>query len=278
MRNDILRVVGVLVLSGCLPTYEPGAPSPARDPAEEQTGPERVPPTSQEPVAVRPELPQDQVSIYRDQGDPAAIAARAMEEGALDIAARRHSCMKMKYETLGRLLQSRGVNMGTLPVTLATDCTAPPFGVTQPVETLSQTARYVYCDSRLTLGYPQYAGRLSEATSPTTASATKQADLFVTAAQELVNAANPLGTLRGTACMEGGAPARLFNPDNTCNEAGVTCLQGYPATADQLALCNRLVLQADITPARGGRQQVDAVTTGKQLAVAAILMGVHICE
>lgn len=278
MSNGILRVVGVLALSGCLPTYEPGAPSPVRDPAEERTGPERDRPTSQEPVAVRPGLPEEQASLYRDQGDPAAIAARAAEEGALDIAARRHSCMKMKYETLGRLLQSRGVNMGALPVTLATDCMAPPFGVTQPVATLSQTARYVYCDSRLTLGYPQYAGRLSEATSPTTASATKQADLFVTAAQELVNAANPQGTLNVAACMEGGAPVRLFNPDNTCNEAGMTCLQGYPATADQLALCNRLVSQADITPPRGGRPQVDAVTTGKQLAVAVVLTAAHACE
>ena len=37
----------------------------------------------------------------------------------------------------------------------------------------------------------------------------------------------------------------LFNADNTCNAAGMSCLQGFQATDDQMSLCNRVVAQAD---------------------------------
>ena len=278
MRNAIMRVLGVAALvgsTGCLPTYEPGAPGAKADPNEE-TGPQKDKQGSGEPVAVRPVNPDEQSSIYLDSGDPALIAARAADEGGLDVSSRRHSCMKFKFETLGRMLQNKGVNMGTLPVTLATNCMG--LGVTQPIGQITQTARYVYCDSRLSLGYPQYSARLPESTSLTTASATKQSDLFVTAAQELVTVANPLGTMTADSCKVNSVAAQLFNADNSCNETGITCLQGYQATPDQLALCSRLVTQAEITPAKLGQPQLDAILTGKRLAVAAVLTAAQACE
>jgi hypothetical protein len=283
MRNAMMRMLGVAALvgsTGCLPTYEPGSAAPKTDPNLEESGPPKDKQTSGDPLAVRPVAPQDQTSVYQDQGDPATLAARAADEGALDVGSRRHSCMKMKYETMGRMLATRGVNMGTLPVTIATNCMAAPFGTVGNIGQRTQSARYVYCDSRLTLGYPQYAGRLSEATALTTASATKQADLYVSSAAEIITDANPNGILNVDACKVNGQAAQLFNADNTCNEGGITCVQGYQATPDQLALCNRLVSQADVTPANAGQgtAAVTAVMTGKRLAVAAIMTAAHACE
>jgi len=173
---------------------------------------------------------------------------------------------------------------------------------------IAQPARFVYCDGRLTLGQPLYSGRMAENTGLTTASITKQFDLFLAAAMEIVDGTNPLS--KSSRCMDPttGKAAVLFNADNTCNEAGVSCLQGYPATPDQLALCSRLVGQASAIPAanvsiqnrlncrdNSGNQTrifsvaigaptmvavpaVDAITTGKRLAVAAILSAAHSCD
>ena len=55
--------------------------------------------------------------------------------------------------------------------------------------------------------------------------------------------------------MVNGQPAVLFNPaDNSCNASGITCLQGYPATAAQLALCTQIVQQAVTTIASQAAQ------------------------
>lgn len=170
---------------------------------------------------------------------------------------------------------------------------------------ISQPARFVYCDGRLTLGLPLYSGRAAESTGVTTAGITKQFDLFLAAAAEIVK--NGLGG--ASRCMDPltSKPAVLFNADNTCNEAGITCLQGYPATPDQVALCSRVVTQGEAVPDKtvsvrritrvrdpsSNQIQVftridattmvpvpgmDAVTAGKRLAVAAILSAGHACE
>ena len=54
MRNAMMRVLGIAALvgsTGCLPTYEPGAPTPKVDPNQEDTGPQRDKDTSTAPVA-----------------------------------------------------------------------------------------------------------------------------------------------------------------------------------------------------------------------------------
>lgn len=283
MYKAMLRMLGVATLVGsaaCLPTYDSPAPSSQ---VQTENGPERSGAEgSSDSTNVTPLSPAQQTEMWQQGGDPALLADRAYDEGPLAVAAARHSCMKMKYDSVGRLLTSRGINIvmganpAALPVTLTTACPA----ATGNVSARSQTSAYVYCNSRLTLGLPLYSARLSEATSVTTASGTKMMDLYASASADIVTSLTN-GALSTAACKDkNNNNATLFNADNTCNEAGITCLQGFPATADQVALCTRIVSQADITPANSaaGTAQVDAVTTGKRLAVAAILSATHVCE
>ncbi len=307
MQKSLLRFMGILALvgsNGCLPTYDPSAPQSNLPPAV-ATGPQQGgTDTSSAPTAVRPQNPADGVTVWDQSGDPNLVAQQLSNVGSLDVSARKHSCNKMKFDTLGRLLVSRGVDMkagGTsiLPVPAITDC-SPLINATCAARAddrlsclgnISQPAKFVYCDARLTLGLPQYSARLAEATGQSTASGTKLFDLFASAAPELV-----AGTLSGAGCMLAGKPAVLFNADNTCNEAGVTCLQGYPATDDQITLCSRVVAQAVATPAASVNLKVrnddgsesitrtiavsaiTALETGKRLAVAAVLSAAHSCE
>src|SRR5262245_57728226 len=118
MYKDILKVLGVAALAGsagCLPTYEPGSVQKP-DPSMEESGPERSN-ASNEPVAVRPSTPEDESAIWMSAGDASAIAARAAAEGPIEVASRNHACMKVKFETVGRLLNNLGVALGTLPLT-----------------------------------------------------------------------------------------------------------------------------------------------------------------
>jgi len=271
MYKEMLRILGVAALvgsSGCLPTYEPGKSAPPKDPSEEQ-GPEKAPETSTEPVAVRPQNPAEDSVSWLNAGDAAVLAERAKDEGPIDVASRHHACMKVKYETVGRLLQSLGVSFtpAVLPVTAATNCRAIGMTVGN-ISTQSQPARFVYCDSRLTLGFPQYEARLAEATAATTASSTKLLDLFVSAAAEIIANAPTSAQCRDAS----NQPSPIFNADNTCNKKGLTCIQGYPATDDQVALCNRVVTQA---VASGGTSAID---NGKRIAVATVLSAAHSCE
>lgn len=303
MYTQTLSALGVVaLLGGCLPTYEPTPAQttlpPAQNPGPEQTNTH----LSSQPAPVRPGDPADGVSLWQDQGDPAMLAARAQQEGTIDVASRRHACQKVKFDTLGHLLQSRGVNMkdagnttSILPVDNNTNCNQfLPVGDVERnsyVANVSQEARYVYCSGRLSLGLPQYGARLAELTTPTTASSTKLFDLFASAAKELVQ-----NLPTSPACLVDGKAAPLFNNDNTCNEAGLTCLQGYPATADQISLCNRVIQQAQATPDQTvtikgidvngnlvSQRNMNvsgfgALETGKRLAVATLLSAAHSCE
>lgn len=267
MFKAMLRVLGVATLVGsaaCLPTFD--QPN-AKNTVDSVSGPDSVTPATGDPAAVRPLTPAEQTTIWQMGGDPALLADRANNEGPITVSSQRHSCMKMKYDTMGRLLMGRGVAMGTLPVMANTTCPAP----VAPLATRSQNAAYLYCDSRLTLGLPQYGARLSEATAITSGTGTKMMDLYATAASGIVNNA-AFTTLTGPNCMVGGVGTVLFNGDNTCNADGISCLQGYQASADQVALCSRIVTQADVT---GGS---DIVTSGKRLAVAVILASTQMCE
>lgn len=276
MKRKIFSAIGALALcgsAGCLAAYDPG--NAAAPPTKEAPqGPEVSSSVSSTPPAVRPLTPEEQTTAWLSATDAAALAARAAEEGPPEIAARRHACMKMKYATIGNVLASLGVDMGPLPVDAFTDCR--PLIPTGKVATRDfMPAKYVYCDGRLVLGLPQYEGRASEITSATTASATKLMDLFVTAAPEIIAKISTLPQ-----CMLNGQGAVLFNPDNTCNASGITCLQGYPASDDQVALCSRVVTQAVDTPANTGLgvPAISAIDNGKRIAVAAILSAAHSCE
>lgn len=276
MKRKLFSAIGALALlgsAGCLAAYDPGAQATPQG-KEGPQGPETATTVSSAPPAVRPLTPEEQTTAWLSATDAAALAARAAEEGPPEIAARRHACMKMKYATVGNLLASLGVDMGALPFDSFTDCrTMIPTGKVATRDFMP--AKYVYCDGRLVLGLPQYEGRASEITSATTASATKLMDLFVTAAPEIIAKISTVPQ-----CMVSGQGAVLFNADNTCNASGITCLQGYPASDDQVALCSRVVSQAVATPANTtlGVPAISEIDNGKRIAVAAILSAAHSCE
>ena len=271
----VLRMIGVASLIGsaaCLPSFDqPAAQNTVQNPETPVTSPNQA--TGDNSV-VSPLTPVQQTAIWMQGGDPSLLADRAYNEGPIGIASQRHSCAKIKFNTLGRFLAGRGVaitagdNPATLPVTATTTCPTPVAGA------VTQSTSHVYCTSQLTLGIPQYTARLSESTSVTSGTATKIVDLYATAAteieQKLVGNAFPAAA---TACVDKtGTQAVMFNANNTCNEAGVTCLQGYPATTEQVALCSRIVTQAQAAGA------IPAVTAGRRLAIATILAGTNLCE
>lgn len=296
-----LSALALLGQAACLGSVDGTPPSSVQD--------ERT--QSNAPPQVRPLTPEETTSLWMQYGDPALLAARAAEEGPIDVASRRHACFKFKFQTLGQVLIDLGVNMantatdpapvGTMslvPLEVALRNVADPQtfcnnlvpGATSQTNAMeraakvAQSARYLYCTSRLTLGMPPYQARLAEPTSSTTAGNTKLFDTLAGAAVELARD----NLSRATRCMDaGGNRAMLFNADNTCNADGMACLQGYPPSAEQVNLCNRLVVGAEASPAMTvtltstgtvSVPAVDQVTSGKRVAAAAVLANALLCE
>ena len=273
MMKAVLRIIGVATLFGsaaCLPTFDqPAAKSTVANPDNPTTT--AVAGTG-DSTSVAPLSPAQQTAIWMQGGDPTLLANRAYDEGPIEVASQKHACGKMQYNTMGRLLMSRGVAIvsgvspASLPVTSGSVC---------PVDTgNSQSASFVYCNSQLTLGIPQYAARLGESTNITSGTGTKMMDLYATAATEIESklVGNAFATTV-TACVDPltSKGAMMFNTDNTCNEAGITCLQGYPASADQVALCSSVVTQANTAGMGAG-------VAGRRLAIATILAGTQLCD
>jgi hypothetical protein len=165
---------------------------------------------------------------------------RMADEGPPEYSARVHSCPKMRYDTIGRLLESRGVDLST-------------NGETQ--------AGFMYTSSDQALGAPNYGARARENLELTTASASKLFDIFVQAAPEVI-AAMP----DRDECTVGGEGTRMFNDANQCTADGIACLLGVPATAGHIELCNEMVNRAS------------TIDIGKNIAVAALLSAAHTCE
>src|SRR5579883_2083599 len=59
-----------------------------------------------------------------------------------------------EYNAIGQRLRSLGVDLGSFPVSMATDCTQYARGT---VGQVTQSAAYVYCSSRQALGIGQAA-------------------------------------------------------------------------------------------------------------------------
>jgi hypothetical protein len=171
--------------------------------------------------------------------DPFAVLERIQQEGPPEVSTKMHSCQKMKYATIGNVLAQLGVNMaGT-----------------------GTSAGALYKGGAQALGAPNYQARVSEAIALTTAGATKLFDIFVQAAPEIIKAMPT-----NTSCMVAGAATNMFNSDGTCSKAGVSCLQGAPATQAQVDLCNSVVSAAS------------SATIGQTIAVATLLAAAHTCE
>jgi hypothetical protein len=175
-----------------------------------------------------------------DGSDPFAVLQRNLTQGPPEVATRMHSCEKMKYATVGHVLADLGVNMGN---------------------TAATSAGALYKNAGQAMGAANYPARVAEAIELTTAGATKLFDIFVQAAPEIIKAMPA-----NTSCMVAGAATNMFNADGTCSLAGISCLQGSPATAAQKALCDNIVGSAS------------TATIGQTLAVATLLSAAHTCE
>jgi hypothetical protein len=172
--------------------------------------------------------------------DPFELLERLRREGPARYAARVHSCPKMKYDTMGALLASRGVNLAS---------------------TTAQSAGRMWRESDQALGAPNYAARQREARELSPATASKLFDIFVQAAPEIIAAMPTLA-----ACQVSGVGVSMFNAENQCNADGIACLIGVPPTASHLELCNLTV------------QRASDVEKGKLIAVASLLAAAHTCE
>jgi hypothetical protein len=173
--------------------------------------------------------------------DPFEIIDRLTKIGPPRFTSRVHSCSKVRYRTLGRVLTSLGVNVAN-----ATNL----------------SAGQLYRDGDNALGAPNYANRIRENLNITTSGASREFDIFAAGADEIIAAVPTLAR-----CQVNGVGAQLFDPaTNACRADGITCLIGTPAQAAHLDFCNITVSSAS-DPA-----------TGKRIAVAALLAAAYTCE
>lgn len=174
------------------------------------------------------------------QVDVWALLERLQAEGPPKYTARVHSCSKIRYDNIGRILASRGVDLGN-------------------GDALS--AAGLYRTGEQALGASNYLARVRENIELTTAGASRLFDIFVAAAPEIIaNMPNR------PECQVGGVGATLFNASSQCVAEGITCLIGYPATASHIELCNLTV------------QRASDPEIGKRMAVAVLAAAAHTCE
>jgi hypothetical protein len=183
-----------------------------------------------------------QSNTFSHEGTVAASAVdlfqRLLDEGPPEVAARLHSCQKLKIRALAQLLTSRGVDL-----------------------TGNGPAAQLLRNGAGTLGAPSYDSRVAETVVPTTAGLAKLFDIFTQAAPEII-----ANLPSAKACSLAGASVRLFDDQGACVREGASCLLGFTATDQHLGLCNRAVHEAS-SPA-----------AGRNIAVAALLAAAHTCE
>jgi hypothetical protein len=177
---------------------------------------------------------------------PWELLDRLLKEGPPRYTSKVHSCPKVRYATLGRVLTSLGV-------TQIGAANAPAL-----------SAADLYNNGDNAIGAPNYANRIRENIGITTSSASREFDIFAAAAPQIIAAIPTLDR-----CKIGGAtgaPASLFNAQDQCEASGITCLLGIPAEAAHLELCNLTI------------QRASSVDVGKRLAVAVLLAASYTCE
>lgn len=172
--------------------------------------------------------------------DAREVLERMEEEGPPAYRARVHGCRKMRYGNLGRVLRELGVNLDAEG---------------------ESSAGAMYRSADQALGVANYEARIPETTELTTASASRLFDILVQASPEVI--ANVESSER---CRIGDRGVTIFDGAGRCDEEGLTCLLGEPASEEHVALCNQIVDRAS-SPERG-----------RVLAVASILASMATCE
>jgi hypothetical protein len=183
---------------------------------------------------------EDNTFDHTDPVDPWSVLERIMAEGPPAYSAHVHSCLKMQYATLGRVLASRGVNL--------TNTTATSAGA-------------LYTNGGQAIGIASYLQRQSEPTELTTAGASKILDIYASAAPEII-AAMPTRA----ECTVGGVATQMFDASGACTVRGIECLTGLPAQPAQIELCSQVALLAS------------SPTKGRNMAVAVTMAAAQICE
>ena len=159
------------------------------------------------------------------------------------VGERMHACGKLQYAALGRILQTRGVNLAN---------------------TAAFSAGLLYNSGNLVIGVANYPARVSESDRNTTGGIVRLYDILIAAAEELLPDATTDSLSKSPACL--GSP--FYNTDNTCNPAGFGCFMGVPPTDAQIQLCNSMVMDT-----------FDAsILNRKRLAVAAMASPIFLCD
>ncbi len=146
--------------------------------------------------------------------DPYEELERIQRDGPPRYTSRVHGCAKMRYLTLGNVLESRGVALGAAG---------------------EVSAGALYRDGRAALGAASYAARIRETVALGLATTSKLFDILVQAAPEII--------ARMPGRPECGGAA-LFDAAGRCTADGVSCLIGVPATPTHLQVCEQTVSRA----------------------------------
>jgi hypothetical protein len=183
---------------------------------------------------------EDSTFDHDNAFDPFGLIDKLQQDGPPRYASRVHSCPKIRYETLGNVLASYGVDVGNAA---------------------NLSAGQLYRGGENALGAPNYGARIRENLGISTSGASRAFDIYAAAAPEIITALPTLAR-----CQVNGVGPQLFDASNNCQAEGLTCLLGVPATATHIDLCNITVRNAS-TP-----------EVGRRLAVAAILAAANTCE
>jgi hypothetical protein len=170
--------------------------------------------------------------------DPSEVEKLTVAVGSIEVEARLHSCSKITYAALGQLLTSRSVDM-----------TSQSNG----------SAGSIYQTGVSALGMADYPARVPEMILPTTATESKQMDIFVAAA-------SAISTTTPFAATSGCAGVSLLDTAGQFTADGISCLIGKPATAAHVTIANQILSEAPDS------------TTGAQLAISTLLEAAHTCE
>lgn len=177
---------------------------------------------------------------HQDTGTSQATAQRRASEeqqvGSPEVYARLHSCGKITVHGLSRILTTRGVST-------------------------SGTAFSLFQNGVSAFGAANYGSRAPEVIIASTANLTKQFDILVAAAPEM---------LANVGAADGPCPNAKLYDQGSFTKDGLSCIMGKPAKAEHIFLANQAVKDA---VAAGITED-----NGKAIAVAAILQAAHTCE
>jgi hypothetical protein len=212
-------------------------------PTPDQTTP--TPDPTQTPTVTPPSTTAGPANAFNHDGILGDIGDIFSDgrEVAPDIGEYMHACGKLQYASLGRILQTRGVNI---------------------TNTAMFSAGQLYTSGNLVIGVANYPARVSESGRNTTGGIVRLYDILIAAAEELLPSTTTDLLSTSPACSGN----TFFNADGTCNPAGFGCFMGVPPTAAQISLCNQMV--ADTFDPN--------VLNRKRLAVAAMASPIFLCD